>query len=86
MKGFILVAVSALTLVLSACGTSAPPAETLPAEEELLLGTTESEPLDILEIELPGCTMPALEGNTVYISASSEGCLGFLGCIRFAAK
>ena len=86
MKGFILVVVSALTIVLSACGTSAPPAETLPPEDELLGDTNYTEALDALKIELTGCTLPALQVSTVYISESTKGCLGFLGCIRFAAK
>jgi hypothetical protein len=84
MKGFILGVVSALTLVLSACGTSAPPAETLPAEDEILGDITYSEALDALKIELPGCTLPVLQGSTVYLSASTEGCLW--GCIRFASR
>lgn len=86
MKGFILVVVSALTLVLSACGTSAPPTEALPPEDALLDATNYTEELDALKIELTGCTLPALQVSTVYLSASSEGCLGFLGCIRYEAK
>jgi hypothetical protein len=85
MKAFILIIMSALTLVLSACGTSAPPAETLPTEDELFGDTNYTEALDALKIELTGCTLPA-QGSTVYLSESTEGCLGFLGCIRFAAK
>jgi hypothetical protein len=86
MKGFIVIVMSALTLVLSACGTSAPPTETLSPEEELLGDTNYTEELDALKIELTGCTLPALQVSTVYLSESTEGCLGFLGCIRYEAK
>jgi hypothetical protein len=77
VKRSTLVMFSALTLVLSACGISVPPTEN-PLTEDT----------DIPTLELTGCTLPALEGSTVYLSASSQDCLffGLDGCIRYEAK
>jgi hypothetical protein len=85
MNRLILIVMSALTLVLSACGTSEPPraAENLPVEDEIL----EVNAIDIFEIklELPGCTLPALHLDNLESFHIDQGCI-FWGCIRYAAK
>jgi hypothetical protein len=68
---------SALTLVLSACGVSeARP----PVEEEMLLEVNQLE-IVIPELELPGCTLPSLDTDFL---EEFEGCI-FWGCIRYEA-
>lgn len=83
MNRLVLIVMSLLVLVLSACGTSEPfpSAENSPVEDEVLLDINISD----LKLELPGCTLPALQKDTLKFSEVFQGCI-FWGCIRYAAK
>jgi hypothetical protein len=80
MNRFTFIALCALTLVLSACGIPEP---LTPVEEETLLEPNQLE-INIPEVELPGCTLPAFNTNDLEF-AEAGGCI-FLGCTRYEAK
>jgi hypothetical protein len=84
MNRFVLVVMSLLTLVLSACGTSELP-EYSPVEDEALLDINLLEISDI-KLELPGCTLPALQPDSIEASIIEQGGYIYWGCIRYAAQ
>lgn len=82
MNRFVLIVVSALTLVLSACGTSEPlPLTENPPLEDETLSASDVE-ISVPTLEWPGCTLPALEPESSESSEMFQGCI-FWGCIRY---
>ncbi len=81
MKRFVLVVMSLLTLVLSACGTTEVPDLSLEKETAL------ENQLEIVvpELEFTGCTLPVLYMKDLEPSEAMQDCV-FRGCIRYEAK
>jgi hypothetical protein len=81
MNRFALIIMSALTLVLSACGTTEIPLTDIPLEEDVTLEPQQLE-LAIPELEQPGCSLPVLYLGDAEPSEVLQDCI-FWGCIRY---